>query len=377
MQLDRANGLTYVLGTAGAAALIAFACSTAAEPADEGTPECECPVGERELVCNMRRRNPETGATQDGWNLGAGFICVDENASDEDKEDACFETCESHVVEPWVCEWHPAEDENFFFTGCIAPTGGTGSGGFGGGGAPECAGWYIPEDYVLRLSLTSSYTLAHLIRPFVRQIRRNMEVLYACDEARYKEPSGSGSWTFINVDSADFLYLLGVRTDDENARVQAFDPSTFSLMGSQYPLDSKESMYEAYWNLVHADGVRVTVDRSGAPGGVYHLWITLAEAVCEGSPLACSTYTGSPGLCAAQPGCNPNPAPPFLCIGSRTCDQFDDDQSNCDLADGCSRVTYCADVDDPCHQDDDCCAGLSCSSTNECFILSFGGDDGQ
>jgi len=98
--------------------------------------------------------------------------------------------------------------------------------------------------------------------------------VYVCDAARYVE--SSSDWTFTGLEFGELLYELGIRDDDENAVVQGFDPTSMKTNTSSYSLDSVNQMIDTYRALSGVDGIKLTVERSGAPSGKFTIWITVS-----------------------------------------------------------------------------------------------------
>ncbi|MCA9704498.1 MAG: hypothetical protein KDK70_01470 [Myxococcales bacterium] len=255
----------------GALGLGASSCSTKADPVEDEPPVCEfCEVGEQELKCAIATY---LGAMFNSEIGDAAYVCLDPAASDEDKEQACRDSCEQYIAGNelgLVCAFKPGM-EPFRWSSCVPPTEPTG----GGAGAEHaCPGWYAPSarvrDYEV---LGPGLARVTIERGFVEDLREDVLALYVCDDARYVQRETG--WVFEGLDAGDLLFALGLREGDRDAIVQGFDPRTMEATTEPFALDSIEEMAAAYDSLAESDGVRVMVERKGAGEGGWEVWVTV------------------------------------------------------------------------------------------------------
>lgn len=240
----------------GAYGLMLSSCSTLAEPTEGEPPVCEyCDVGERELRCAI--------ATYLGdiFNSGIGddaYVCLDPEATDEEKEQACIDACEQYIAGNLIgleCRFEEDEDP-FRWSSCVPPEGNTDS---GAGSSYECPGWYVPTARVHHYEPLTAGATVTVERGLLDDIHNDMIALYACDDARYVQHSGY--WAFERLEPGDLLFELGLREGDRNAVLQGFSPRTGQLTTEAFVLDSIERMQSAYGALVDAEGLRVVVQK--------------------------------------------------------------------------------------------------------------------
>jgi hypothetical protein len=246
-------------------------CSTIAEPSEgDEPPECKyCDPGTQELRCEIGAYWTINSMFY-GYVSDSAYVCLEPDATEQEKEDACIDSCEAYIAndtEDLYCDFLANAEEPFYWTGCTPPD------DTGGSQSHNCPSWYSPTTRVSDYQATSGSATVTIDRVFVSSIRSDMFSLYVCDTTRYVQ--STSDWTFDDVASGDLFYELGVRDGDQNATVQGFDPQTSQTTTSAYLLDSITDMRRAYDALRTTDGVKLTVERSGAPGGEFVIWITI------------------------------------------------------------------------------------------------------
>lgn len=253
-------------------AILIASCSTLDESADDQPPVCSCAVGERTLDCDAGQFNAYNDQYT-GLPASAEYqvFCIDENATEQEREDACLAKCGEWLgdVPAFYCDFF--REDKFRWTGCVAPEEDPTAGAAG----LECPGWYVPAKFVRDYHQPGTrWATVSITKPFLRDISTDIVTLYTCDSARYEESMG-GHWTFVSVETSDLLHALGIRTGDRNATVQGIDPTTSSPVTPIYVLDSVESFHDAYSAFLNVAGVHLSVERANAAGGVFHVWITI------------------------------------------------------------------------------------------------------
>jgi hypothetical protein len=261
-----------IVGALALALGFAVSCSTTADPPDPEVPACDCPIGERKLDCATAAYWISDDSFVQHTPSSNAYLCIDEGATEQEKEDECIDGCEAWLgpilLMSRYCDFFDENDPHPFGY-CGAPVEETGT--------MEdftCPSWYSPSTKVSKYSADSNEATVTILRSFVDDIRAELTSVYACDDGLYEE--GSSDWEFDGVSSGDLLYELGVRSGDKNASVQGWDPVNDRTTTAVFDLDSPEAMFDAHRALLGEDGVKLTVERTGASGGDFDIWITLS-----------------------------------------------------------------------------------------------------
>lgn len=275
--MNKSNGVKLL------AALVALSCSssgiscsTSAEPSEEEPPVCAyCDIGEQEVRCRTRILYDDNHLMYPPHEFQ--YTCTDPEADNEQMQQACLERCEEYAQtredydeELYECVLLDVANPAYW-TGCVPPE----ATGDGGGHGHVCPGWYSPSTYVTDYTLVTSGTATVSVdRSYLLDINEYLFSLYVCDTARYAEQP-LGEWKFVEIEPGDLLHELGIRNGDKNIVVQGFDPQTLQTTTSPILLNNQIRMVEAYNTLLEENGAKLSVERTGAPGGTFHIWATI------------------------------------------------------------------------------------------------------
>ncbi len=127
MQIEEISSTALLMAIA-TASVMALSCSTAAgPPPSPPLPQCNCDVGERQMDCGTGAASDITDVVGQPTSSSYVYLCIDEDASDEDKTDACIASCNEWLggVAGLHCGFFDTEDP-FPWTDCSAPANATG-----------------------------------------------------------------------------------------------------------------------------------------------------------------------------------------------------------------------------------------------------------
>lgn len=125
-------------------------------------------------------------------------------------------------------------------------------------------GSYTPSEWVTS-STYKTTTTANMTIANKDELLNEMDLLWACDSARYLQSSTSSTtWTMTNLTTTSFLYKMGFRNGDKNLRVARYNLSTKQTYGTLHTLNSVNAMMNAAEDLLPAQG----------SGGVFRFTVT-------------------------------------------------------------------------------------------------------